>query len=219
MSLGDTDNLWNTIDRLAPDSSAREIVSAIILAAFDCVSIVLKRSDTLSTFPEPITEVNLYQSLLVNRIPSLLSVRKDKHSLLQDEIEFLILEACTKLDPILLNLNVTSLDDGSVLKDFRQDFLCAMVKVGLLSPEGPARILGVQTGEIPPLLNVMEIVDEASDVMDEEGGIQRILERLREVEGNQSVVVEAIIEVSLQRDVGVDDSWFNPGYRSIIFIR
>src|SRR5579859_2870499 len=128
MGLGDTDNLWNTIDRLAPDSSARDLVSAIILAAFDCLSIVLKRSDTLSTFPEPITEVNLYQSLLVNRIPAFLSVRKDKHSLSHEDTEFLILEICTKLDPILLNLNVTSLEDGSILKDFRQDFLFAMVK-------------------------------------------------------------------------------------------
>ena len=72
MTLGDTDSFWNMIDRLAPDASPRDLISAIILAGFDCLSIVLKRSDTLSTFPDPVTEVNLYQSILVNRVPFLL---------------------------------------------------------------------------------------------------------------------------------------------------
>lgn len=219
MGLGDTEGLWNTIDRLALDSTARDLVSAIILAAFDCLSIVLKRSDTLSTLPEPITEINLYQSILVNKIPAFLSIRKEKHALSQEDTEFLILEICTKLDPTLLNLNVTSLEDGSILKDFRQEYLFAMVKFGLLSPEGPARILGVQTGEIAPLLEVKEVVEEASDVMDEEGGIQRILERLRELEGNQSIVVDAIIEVSLLPFMPDHGSWSNRGYRSITSIR
>ena len=71
MTLGDTDSFWNMIDRLAPDASPRDLISAIILAGFDCLSIVLKRSDTLSTFPDPVTEVNLYQSILVNRVPCL----------------------------------------------------------------------------------------------------------------------------------------------------
>jgi len=70
MQLGDTEKLWGTIDRLCnPETMPMDIVSAIILAGFDCLAIVLKRSDTLSSFPDPITEVNLYQSILVNRVP------------------------------------------------------------------------------------------------------------------------------------------------------
>ena len=111
-------------------------------------------------------------------------------------MEFSILEICTKLDPILMNLNVTSLEDGSILKDFRQDFLFAMVKFGFLSAEGPGRVLGLeQTGEIGTLLEAKDVVEDAGDIMDEESAIQRMLERLRELEGNQSVVVSAILEV------------------------
>jgi hypothetical protein len=125
-------------------------------------------------------------------------VRKDKYDISQEDIEFSILEICTKLDPILMNLNVTSLEDGSILKDFRQDFLFAMVKFGFLSAEAPGRVLGLeQTGEIGTLLEGKDVVEDASDIMDEESAIQRMLERLRELEGNQSVVVSAILEVTV----------------------
>jgi hypothetical protein len=122
-------------------------------------------------------------------------VRKDQYAISQEDMEFSLLELCTKLDPILMNLNVTSLDDGSLLKDFRQDFLFSMVKFGFLSAEAAGRVLGVQTGEIGPLVQAREVVEEGGEGMDEEDGVRRVLERVREMEGNQSVVVEAILEV------------------------
>lgn len=71
MSLGATDELWTTIDRLAEGSTGLEIFSALILAAFDALSVVVKRRDmALSTLPDPIAEVSLYQSILVNRVCS-----------------------------------------------------------------------------------------------------------------------------------------------------
>jgi|SRR5277367_774375 hypothetical protein len=70
--LGATDDIWTTIDRLAPGASGREIFAAIVLAAFDALSVVVKRNDiSLSTFPDPVTEVALYQALLVNRVQTL----------------------------------------------------------------------------------------------------------------------------------------------------
>jgi hypothetical protein len=69
MGLGATDEIWTTVDRIADGSSGREIFSALILAAFDALSVVLKRSDmSLSSYPDPMAEVALYQSLLVNRV-------------------------------------------------------------------------------------------------------------------------------------------------------
>jgi hypothetical protein len=69
MGLGATDEIWATVDRITDGSSGREIFSALILAAFDALSVVLKRSDiSLSSYPDPMTEVALYQSLLVNRV-------------------------------------------------------------------------------------------------------------------------------------------------------
>jgi len=70
--LGATDELWTTIDRLAPGASGREIFAAIVLATFDALAVVVKRNDiSLSTFPDPVSVVALYQSLLVNRVPTL----------------------------------------------------------------------------------------------------------------------------------------------------
>jgi hypothetical protein len=72
MGLGATEEIWATVDRIADGSSGREIFSALILAAFDALSVALKRSDmSLSNYPDPMTEVALYQSLLVNRVPPL----------------------------------------------------------------------------------------------------------------------------------------------------
>lgn len=68
--MGATDELWTTIDRLAPAASGREIFAAIVLASFDALAVVVKRNDiSLSNFPDPVSEVALYQSLLVNRVP------------------------------------------------------------------------------------------------------------------------------------------------------
>jgi hypothetical protein len=106
-----------------------------------------------------------------------------------------------KLDPLLLNLNVATLPTletgelGPPVKDFRQDFMYAMVKFGHLDREAPSRVLGIQVEEIPGLLEVKDIVDDAGDVMDEEGAIERILERLRNLDGNQSITVSAMLDV------------------------
>lgn len=57
------------IDRLVDGATGSQIFTAIILAAFDALAIVLKRSDmTVSNFPDPLSEVTLYQSILVNRV-------------------------------------------------------------------------------------------------------------------------------------------------------
>lgn len=74
-----------------------------------------------------------------------------------------------------------------------------MFKFGFLAIDAPARILGVPIEEerMGTLLESKELVEEASDmIMDEESGVRRILERLREMEGNQSIVVTAILEVT-----------------------
>jgi hypothetical protein len=69
MSLGKTEEFWSTIDRIADKASGRDIFQSLIMAAFDALSIVLKRSDmTTSTLQDPISEVSLYQSFLVNRV-------------------------------------------------------------------------------------------------------------------------------------------------------
>jgi hypothetical protein len=69
MALGSTEDVWTTIDRLSNDASGLQIFSSLILAAFDALSVVLKRSDmSVSNFPDPISEVTLYQSLLINRV-------------------------------------------------------------------------------------------------------------------------------------------------------
>ena len=57
------------------------------------------------------------------------------------------------------------------------------------------RLLGIETEEISPLADVKDITDEANDFMDEEGAIQRIIEKLGRLDGNQSVIVAAIVEV------------------------
>ena len=52
------------------------------------------------------------------------------------------------------------------------------------------------TAEIAALVQRAEVVEEGmGDGMDEEGGVQRVLERLREMEGAQGIVVSAILEV------------------------
>jgi hypothetical protein len=105
-----------------------------------------------------------------------------------------------------MNLNVTQMptmetDEPSDFpqKDFRQDFMYAMVKHGLLDAEAPSRILGIQVEEIPPLLEVNQIVEEAGDLMDEEAVFERIVGRLTALDGNQGVVVHGILEVCPHR--------------------
>lgn len=71
MSLGDTKDVWTAVDRLVDGSAPGEIYAGLIIAAFDALSLVLKRSDmALSSYPEPISEVALYQAILVNRVTS-----------------------------------------------------------------------------------------------------------------------------------------------------
>jgi hypothetical protein len=104
----------------------------------------------------------------------------------------------------LINLNVSSLanleagesEDLSLPQnDFRQEFLYAMVKFGLLEGESPSKILGIQLEEIQGLMEVKDIIESANDIMDEEGAIEQIVARLGNLDGNQSIVVSAIIEV------------------------
>lgn len=70
MTLGDTEHIWNMIRRMSlPHATAQDVCKSLILAGFDALAIVLKRSDiTLSAYPEPMTEVALYQSIIVNRV-------------------------------------------------------------------------------------------------------------------------------------------------------
>jgi len=101
-----------------------------------------------------------------------------------------------------MNLNVTQMptmetDEPSDFpqKDFRQDFMYAMVKHGLLDAEAPSRVLGIPEEEIPPLLEVNQIVEETSDLMDEESAIERVVGRLAGLDGNQGIVVRGILDV------------------------
>jgi len=110
-----------------------------------------------------------------------------------------------------MNLNVTQMptmetDEPSEFpqKDFRQDFMYAMVKQGLLDVEAPSRVLGIQVEEIPPLLEVNQIVEEAGDLMDEEGVVERIVGRLAGLDGNQGVVVHGILEVCPHVNYDID---------------
>jgi hypothetical protein len=114
-----------------------------------------------------------------------------------------VLEVFTKADPFLMNLNVPAIpnlegDEAGDFpqKDFRQDFMYSMVKFQLLDSEAPSRILGIEPGDIPALLEVKDIVEDATaDLMEEEGAVERILGRLTNLEGNQGIVVTAILEV------------------------
>jgi hypothetical protein len=115
-----------------------------------------------------------------------------------------VLEVFTRVDPILMNLNVPAIrnlegDDAGDFpqKDFRQDFMYAMVKFGLLDNEAPSRMLGIDVEHIPGLVEVKDIVEGADDVMDEEGAVERIIPRLTNLDGNQSIIVAAILEVQL----------------------
>lgn len=103
-----------------------------------------------------------------------------------------------------MNLNVPSLPtleggDGAHLsipqKDFRQDFMYSMVKFGLLDPQAPSRMLGIQLEDIPGLVEMRDIMEDASDIMDEESAVERIIGRLSNLDGNQSIIVAAILEV------------------------
>jgi hypothetical protein len=110
-----------------------------------------------------------------------------------------------------MNLNVTQMpaletDEPSDFpqKDFRQDFMYAMVKYGLLDAEAPSRILGIQVEEIPALLDVKQIVEDAGDLMDEEGAVERVVGGLAGLDGNQGVVVLAILDVCPLRTDNID---------------
>jgi hypothetical protein len=92
-----------------------------------------------------------------------------------------------------------------------------MVKFGLLDAEAPSRIMGTVIEEIPVLLAVREIVEDANDIMDEEGAIERIVLRLGELDGNQSVGIAAILEVHSLICV-IDKSLFKYGLNLTIFI-
>ena len=80
-------------------------------------------------------------------------------------------------------------------KDFRQDFMFSMVKFGLLDTEAPSRILGIAVDNIPELMDVKDIVEDAADIMDEEGAVERLIGKLASLDGNQGIVVSAILEV------------------------
>jgi hypothetical protein len=101
-----------------------------------------------------------------------------------------------------MNLNVPAIpnlegdDTGNFPpKDFRQDFMYSMVSFGLLDIEAPSRILGIQVEQNLGLMDVKDIVEEAGDVMDEESAVERLIGRLSNLDGNQSVIVSAILEV------------------------
>lgn len=138
------------------------------------------------------------------KIPALLATRHEQYAVSPEDLEFSILEMFANMDPILMNLNVSSipdLDTGETndfqQKDFRQDFIYAMAKFGLLDADAPARMLPLQNEDIPVLMDMKDIVDEAGDIMDEEGAIERIVGRLSNLDGNQSIIVSAILEVHL----------------------
>jgi hypothetical protein len=81
-------------------------------------------------------------------------------------------------------------------KDYRQDFLYAMVKWGLLDDEVPSQILGTELEQIAPLVDARKIVREMGDVMDEQEGVEQLVVMLNQSDGNQGVIVAAILEVS-----------------------
>ena len=132
------------------------------------------------------------------KIPALLAARKDTYTISADDLAFILV---TKADPILLSLNaaIPSMDDGAEAdlypRDFRQDFLYAMVKWGLVDSEVPSQILGTELEQIAPLVDAREIVRETGDVMDEQEGVERVVGMLAQFDGNQGVVVAAILEV------------------------
>jgi hypothetical protein len=73
-----------------------------------------------------------------------------------------------------------------------------MVKWGLLDSEVPSQILGTQLEQIAPLVDAREIVRETGDVMDEQEGVERVVGMLAQFDGNQGVVVAALLEVRSQ---------------------
>jgi hypothetical protein len=59
------------VDRFADDASGRELFRSLTLAAFDSLSIASKHTDfTIYVGQDPISEVHLYQSILINRVSS-----------------------------------------------------------------------------------------------------------------------------------------------------
>jgi len=69
------------------------------------------------------------------------------------------------------------------------------VKWGLLDNEAPSQILGIELEQIVPLADARDIVRETGDVMDEQEGVERVVTMLGQFDGNQGVVVAAILEV------------------------
>ena len=127
---------------------------------------------------------------------------------MSDEVKYGIVDAFSRLDAILVNLNLAQIAEMEAVqesgeltnftpKDFRQDFLYAMVKWGLVTPEVPAEILGMEIEEIPPLLDVRDVTEEAADIMDEDAAIERIIGRFALSDGNHSIVVRGILDVIL----------------------
>ena len=137
------------------------------------------------------------------KIPPILA---QHFSVSTDEVKYGVLEAFSRLDAVLANLNLAQIaemeaaqESGELTnftpKDFRHDFLYAMVKWGLVTPEVPAEILGVEMEEILPVIDVRDILEEAGDIMYEDAGIERIIERFVALDGNQSIVANGILEV------------------------
>lgn len=103
-----------------------------------------------------------------------------------------------------MSLNVASLpnlengeaEDLSLpQKDFRLDFLYSMVKFGLLDFESPMKILGIPLEDIPGLVEAKDLIESASDIMDEEAAVEQIVLRLGQLDGNPAIVVSAILDV------------------------
>lgn len=140
---------------------------------------------------------------MLTKIPPILA---QHFSVTTDEVKYGILEAFSRLDNVLGNLNLAQIaemeaaqESGELTaftpKDFRQDFLYAMVKWGLVTPELPAEILGVEMEEIVPVIDVRDILEEAGDIMDEDAGIERVIQRFATLDGNQSIITNGILEV------------------------
>jgi hypothetical protein len=133
-------------------------------------------------------------------------MRREQYGITPEEVEIFLLNIFPTLDSVLVTLNVPSLATlaeenpdalGLPVKDYRQDFYYALAKFGLLHVDAPARLLAIEAEDISPLPDVKEITDEANDFMDEEGAIERIIEKLGKLDGNQSIIVTAIVEVCL----------------------
>lgn len=162
----------------------------LTLAAFDVLSNGVKRKETAQAKV-------LYQSCLLNKIPSMLSEIVGP-TVLPETVELCFTQILSRLDPTIFpsfSESVNMPPEKSNLSDMRQEFLfvCALHK--LIPENSVAKLLGEEPIQSRPSRSLLSKQELTQQTLSGSRDIELLIDDILPMEGNSGIAVQALVEV------------------------